>query len=217
MILLENVSFSYKDSDILHDVNIEVKDGQFVGVIGSNGAGKTTLIRLMLGLLKPSSGKIIIDEKNVAYVAQTTSLNDGSFPATVEEVVYLGLAKTKPTVFSYRENKKRVNEVLEEFGLTQLRHRLVNELSGGQLQKVKIAKALVSDPSLIILDEPDAGMDHESHERLIESIKELNKKKGKTIIFISHHLHDLEDADAIFQVKAGAVSLFEGGDEHAAL
>jgi ABC-type multidrug transport system ATPase subunit len=106
---------------------------------------------------------------------------------------------------------------LEEFGLTEFRHRLVNELSGGQLQRVKIAKALISDPSLIILDEPDAGMDHESHEKLIESIKELNKKKGKTIVFISHHLHDLEDADAIFQVKAGVVSTFEGGDEHAAL
>ena len=217
MILLENVSFSFKDGEILHDVKLEVKNGQFVGVIGANGAGKTTLIRLMLGLLKPSSGKVVIDEKSVAYVAQTTSLNDGSFPATVEEVVYLGLAKMKPTLFSYRNNKKKLNDILEEFGLTEFRHRLVNELSGGQLQRVKIAKALISDPSLIILDEPDAGMDHESHEKLIESIKELNKKKGKTIVFISHHLHDLEDADAIFQVKAGVVSTFEGGDEHAAL
>ena len=205
MILLENVSFSFKDGEILHDVNLEVKNGQFVGVIGANGAGK------------PSSGKVVIDEKSVAYVAQTTSLNDGSFPATVEEVVYLGLAKMKPTLFSYRNNKKKLNDILEEFGLTEFRHRLVNELSGGQLQRVKIAKALISDPSLIILDEPDAGMDHESHEKLIESIKELNKKKGKTIVFISHHLHDLEDADAIFQVKAGVVSTFEGGDEHAAL
>ena len=237
MILLENVSFSFKDGEILHDVNLEVKNGQFVGVIGANGAGKTTLIRLMLGLLKPSSGKVVIDEKSVAYVAQTTSLNDGSFPATVEEVVYLGLAKMKPTLFSYRNNKKKLNDILEEFGLTEFRHRIyiaddddnIRNLLKSFLEREgyiiygfptgdDLLKRFITNPcDLIILDEPDAGMDHESHEKLIESIKELNKKKGKTIVFISHHLHDLEDADAIFQVKAGVVSTFEGGDEHAAL
>ena len=217
MIALENVSFSFKDGEILHDVNMVVKDGQFVGVIGSNGAGKTPLIRLMLGLLKPTSGKVRIEEKSIAYVAQTTFLNDGSFPATVEEVVALGLAKMRPSVFEMRKNRAKVAAILEELGIFELRGRLVSELSGGQLQKVKIAKALISDPSLIVLDEPDAGMDHESHEKLIEAIKDLHAKKGKTVVFISHHLHDLEDADCIFQVKQGNVSIFEGGDEHAAL
>ena len=217
MILLENVSFSFKDGELLHDVNMEVQDGQFVGLIGANGAGKTTLIRLMLGLLKPTSGKVTIDDENIAYVSQTTSLNDGSFPATVEEVVGLGLTKMAPSIFSVRKNKRIIDETLAEFGLIDLRHRLVSELSGGQLQRVKIAKALISNPSLIVLDEPDAGMDHDSHDKLLESIKELHGKKGKTVVFISHHLHDLEDADRVFQVKGGTVSLFEGGDEHAAL
>lgn len=218
MIRFEHVGFAFKDGEVLHDVNFEVRDGEFVGIIGANGAGKTTLIRLLLGLLKPTEGKITCEEPSIAYVSQTTSLSDSSFPCTVEEVVGLGLTKMKPGIFSLKEKREKVDQVLKEFDIYDIRKKLVSEISGGQQQKVKIAKAVISSPSLIVLDEPDTGMDHESHDKLIEMLENEHKENNKGIIFISHHLHDLKNADAIYQVREGTVSKFEGeGDHHAAL
>ncbi len=217
MIKFESVGFAFKDGEVLHDVNLVVHDGEFVGIIGANGAGKTTLIRLLLGLLKPTTGKIICEGPSIAYVSQTTSLSDSAFPCTVEEVVALGLAKTEPGLFHWKEKRQKVDQVLKEFEIYDIRKKLVSEISGGQQQKVKIAKAVVSSPSLIVLDEPDAGMDHESHDKLIEMLEDEHKRQ-KSIIFISHHLHDLENADAIYEVRGGTVNKFEGeGDHHAAL
>ncbi len=214
MIRFENVGFSFKDGEVLHDVSFEVKDGEFIGIIGANGAGKTTLIRLLLGLLKPTSGKVHREEPSIAYVSQTTSLSDSSFPATVEEVVGSGLARMKPTPFSLKGKKQRVKEVLDEFGLWEIRKKLVAEISGGQQQRVKIAKAVISSPSLIVLDEPDAGMDHESHDKLIEMLEREHQEKGKGVIFISHHLHDLVHADAILEVRNGTVRPFVQEEHH---
>ena len=217
MIELKNVSFSFEDGVLFQDVSFRVEDGQFVGIIGANGAGKTTLIRLILGLIKPSKGEVVNTEKKIAYVSQTTSLNDSSFPATVEEIVSLGLVGAKPSLFHWKEEKERVNAALEKMDILPLRKRVVSELSGGQLQRVKIAKALVGDPSLIVLDEPDAGMDHDSHEKLVEGLLSLHKDHGISVLFISHHLHDLESADQILLVKDGSVTPYQGGDHHVEL
>ena len=217
MIELKNVSFSFEDGVLFQDVSFRVEDGQFVGVIGANGAGKTTLIRLILGLIKPSKGEVINTEKKIAYVSQTTSLNDSSFPATVEEIVSLGLVGAKPSLFHWKEEKERVKVALEKMDILPLRKKVVSELSGGQLQRVKIAKALVGDPSLIVLDEPDAGMDHDSHEKLVEGLLSLHTDHGIAVLFISHHLHDLESADQILLVKDGSVTRYQGGDHHVEL
>lgn len=218
MISFEHVSFSFADELIFHDLNLTIPHASFTGIVGANGAGKTTLIRLLLGLLKPSEGKIVNDEKKIAYVSQTTSLSDSSFPATVEEVVRLGLVGKKPQLFLSHEDKQKLNDVLAEFGLTALRKSLVNELSGGQLQRVKIAKAVIGSPSMIVLDEPDAGMDHESHDKLIELIVALHEKRGAGVIFISHHLHDLERADMVYEVRdRGVFPYSEKEGEHVAL
>ncbi|MFA6586863.1 MAG: ATP-binding cassette domain-containing protein [Bacilli bacterium] len=216
MIELQKVSFSYKDEPVLKDVSFRIEDGSFVGVIGSNGAGKTTLIRLVLGILKPTGGKILRTDKRISYVSQTTSLSDSSFPSSVEEVVSLGLCSNSPFLFGYREKKEKVENVLKETGLFELRKRLVYQLSGGQLQKVKIAKALVSDPTLIVLDEPDSGMDEKSHEKLIETVDELHDRK-KTVLFISHHMDDLGKADKILLVGNGGVSLVQEGEKHVSI
>ena len=172
------------------------------------------MIRLLLSLLKPTAGKITSEEKSISYVSQTTSLSDSSFPCTVEEVVESGLTKIKPGLFQIKERKQKAEQVLKEFDLYDIRKKLVSEISGGQQQRVKIAKAVISSPSLIVLDEPDAGMDHESHDKLIELLENEHKQNGKGIVFISHHLHDLANADAIYQVRGGTVKLFEGEDEH---
>lgn len=207
MIQFDHVSFSFPGTPVLNDICFTLEDGQFIGILGPNGGGKSTFLRLALGLLKPTKGRVTRTCQRISYIAQTTSLSDSSFPATVEEIVGLGLVDASIR-FRFRERKERVNAVLEELQLTPLRKRLVNELSGGQLQRVKIAKALISAPDLIVLDEPDAGMDDSAHENLISIIGKLHQKKT-TILFVSHHPHDLEEADAIYFIEQGKILTYE--------
>ncbi len=207
MIKFENVSFSYPDTPVLENVDFCLEDGQFVGILGPNGGGKSTFLRLALGLLKPVSGKVTVKERRISYIAQTTSLSDSAFPATVEEVIALGLTDNRIT-FRHRERKEKVRKMLEDMDLYPYRKRLVNELSGGQLQRVKIAKALISEPSLVVLDEPDAGMDEKAHENLIHVMENLHGRKV-SILFVSHHPHDLEDADVIYFIEQGKILTYE--------
>lgn len=207
MIDFEHVSFSYEEGDILNDVSFHLDDGEFIGILGPNGGGKSTFLRLCLGLLKPKSGKIERKEKKISYIAQTTSLSDSSFPATVEEVIALGLADGRID-FHFKRRKEKVEKVMELFHLTPFRKRLVNELSGGQQQKVKIAKALIAEPTLLVLDEPDAGMDEKAHHELVDIIHDLHEKKTG-ILFVSHHPHDLEKADSVYFIEGGKIMTYE--------
>lgn len=199
MIKFDDVSFSFSDVPVLKHVSFEMKDGEFVGILGPNGGGKSTFLRLALGLLKPNGGTISIRERSISYVAQTTSISDSSFPATVREAVALGLVKCK---CSYKERKARLEKALNEFDLVQVQGKLVNEISGGQAQRVKIAKAIISNPSLIVLDEPDAGMDGKSHDAFLHAIEAL-KAKGVSLLFVSHHPHDLKRADSVYFIEDG--------------
>ena len=220
MIELKNVSFSFPDAEVLEDVSFALNDGEYIGILGPNGGGKSTFLRLILGLLKPQSGKVKVTDTNISYISQTTNMNDSSFPATVKEIVSLGLVKNKPTLFDYSKNNQKVEAILKELNLYDLRNKLITELSGGQFQRVKIAKALVNDPTLLILDEPDAGMDEESHHQLIHIINHLHEKKIN-MLFVSHHPHDLEEADKIFFIEEGKILPYEEelerGHHHAVL
>ncbi len=211
MIEFHNVSFGYENSPILKNIDFSLKEGEFVGILGPNGGGKSTFLKLSLGLLKPNEGEINCSFKKISYIAQTTSISDSSFPASVEEVVSLGLTDSSLN-FHFKKRKEKVKEMLVKVGMYEYRKRLVSELSGGQLQKVKIAKALINDPDLVVLDEPDAGMDEEAHHHLIDMIKTLHNEK-KTILFVSHHPHDLEDADAIYLIQNGKMEVYENGKE----
>ena len=219
MITFKVVSFSYPNIPVLHHVDFSLKEGDFVGILGPNGGGKSTFLKLCLGLLKPTLGTIEVKERRISYISQVTSISDASFPATVREVISFGLVGMKPRL-SRKEQKDRINQVLEELKLTEISSRLVSELSGGQMQRVKIAKALVSNPSLLVLDEPDAGMDEESHHNLIHIIEELHEKKI-SILFVSHHPHDLEHADRIYFIEDGQMLTYqeelERGHHHASL
>ena len=130
------------------------------------------------------------------------------------------LVKNKPFFIGYKENKARVEDILKDMDLWDLRNKLISELSGGQLQRVKIAKALVSKPTLIVLDEPDAGMDEKSHDHLIDIINKLHKE-NVSLLFVSHHPHDLENADKIFFIENGEILTYEHeldrGHHHATL
>ena len=220
MIELKNITFKFPDIEVLDDVSFSLNDGEFIGILGPNGGGKSTFLKIILGLLKPQSGSVNISDKNISYISQTTSMNDNNFPMTVKEVVSLGLVSNKSTLFSYKKNKEKVDKVLKELDLYEMRNKIISSLSGGQFQRVKLAKALVNDPSLIILDEPDAGMDEESHEHLISIINKLHEQK-KSVLFVSHHPHDLEDADKIFFIEDGKILTYkhelERGHHHATL
>ena len=155
MIEFKDVTFSFPDTEILEDVSFTLNDGEFIGILGPNGGGKTTFLRLILGLLKPQKGTIKVTDKNISYISQTTAMSDNNFPATVKEIVKLGLVRNKPTLFSIKKDNDKVNAILKELNLYDIRNKLVSELSGGQFQRVKLAKALINEPTLLILDEPD--------------------------------------------------------------
>ena len=207
MIEFDHVSFSFLNTPVLKDVCFKMEEGEFIGILGPNGGGKSTFLRLALGLLKPQEGKVVHDEKKISYIAQTTSISDGAFPATVREVVSLGLVDQHLS-FRFKEKRRKVDEMLERMDLLPLQNRLITELSGGQLQRVKIAKALISSPTLLVLDEPDAGMDEHSHHHLIHLIEDLHEE-GKGILFVSHHPHDLEKADKIYFIENGQILTYE--------
>lgn len=197
---LKNVTFSYDNNvNVLDNANLTINRGDFIGLVGVNGAGKSTLLKVLLGLVKPTCGEVIKD-KNIkfGYINQTTSQEEGSFPATVSEIVSLGLKK-KPFHFITKKDKDNVAKVLEIFNLTNLKDKSINSLSGGQMQKVKIAKVLLSNPNLIILDEPTTGIDQESTKVLLELIYHLHAMK-KTILFVSHNEEELTMCNRIISL-----------------
>ncbi len=183
----QNVSFSYNGTEVLKNVSFHIHKGEFVTIIGSNGTGKTTLLKLLLGLLQANTGKIEIFGKkvldpslNVGYVPQMIDV-DSKFPITVESIVKMGLLGSK------EKSKNDLQRALEILDLKDIRKKLYSELSGGQKRRALVARALISNPPLLLLDEPTANMDIESEKRLFSVLENL---KGKTTIIIVTHETD---------------------------
>lgn len=192
LVKLENVYTGYGDKPILEAVNLEIMEDDFIGIIGPNGGGKTTLLKVILGLLKPWKGNIeyyFSKNKNefkkyIGYLPQRSSI-DNQFPISVIEVVLSGLISEKPFFKRYKKDDIRLaNEMIENYGLTAYRNTPVGKLSGGQLQRVFLMRALISSPRLLILDEPDTFVDNRFEYELYESLKELNKEIA--ILLVSH-------------------------------
>ncbi len=192
----KNVSISYDQNKAVSEVSFEIHAGDFIGLIGPNGAGKTTLVKAILGLIPISHGEIKLygqplgrfyDWRKIDYVPQNLRTINPLFPATVEEVVFLGMLSSKKNPRNFTASDKLVvGQALRDIGLFELRHKAISELSGGQQQKAMIARALVSKPEILILDEPTAALDAKSRETFLKYIQELNKKNGLTIILITH-------------------------------
>ena len=219
MIEFSHVSFSYDDRAMMKDVSFRLDDGKFVGILGPNGGGKSTFLKLALGILKPQSGSLKVTDQIIAYLSQTTGADDHDFQCTVEELVGMGLIGRKKW-FLNRKDKEKIQAALERFDLLPLRKKLLRELSGGQLQRARLAKTIVADPTLVIFDEPDAGLDEENHHHLVSLINELHHE-GKTILFVSHHPHDLEEADEVYFIEDGEIVTYqhelERGHHHVSL
>jgi zinc transport system ATP-binding protein len=205
MIKLTGVSFSYSSEPLLREIDLTIEKGSFVGIAGDNGSGKTTLLRLIAGLNNPQKGSIDrIGDETIAYVRQTTAGEEGNFPASVEEIVALG-AVDNGMVFLSKKTKKLISETIVQNHLLEIRKKLFSELSGGQKQKVKIAKALVKNPQTLILDEPTSGLDEKGRQDLLLLLRRLNEE-GKTIIMVSHRMDDFQDSTRIYRLDAGRLS-----------
>jgi ABC-type Mn/Zn transport systems, ATPase component len=192
IIKLENISAAYDKKVVLHDVNLTVYQRDFLGIIGPNGGGKTTMIKVILGLMK-FFGKVKFfhngketDHLMMGYLPQYNSI-DRKFPVSVEEVILSGLSARKALTSRFTaQHKKKVSEVITRMGLEGLAKRSIGQLSGGQLQRALLGRAIVSDPQVVILDEPSTYIDKQFEARLYELLEEINKECA--IILVSHDI-----------------------------
>lgn len=191
LIKIENLTVGYDKTPVLEKVNLEIFEQDFLGVIGPNGGGKTTLLKAILGLLKPISGKIIfrkdIDrrKKSIGYLPQVRHI-DRKFPITVFDVVRSGSLMQGQLKISTSELKKKVEDLLEETGILSIKNKAIGELSGGQMQRVFLCRALISDPKVLILDEPDTFVDNRFEGELYGKLRHLNNSIA--IVLVSHDL-----------------------------
>lgn len=186
MLSVQNLSFRYDaySKYILEDISFEVEKGEYVSIVGENGSGKSTLVRLLLGLLKPTTGEVQQRASSIGYVPQK-KINLTHFPLTVFELLdsYRRVLKVK--------DRNTVYNMLEEVGLLGFEKKLAGELSGGQLQKLYIARALINKPELLILDEPSTGIDVKGQREIYAILKRLNQDSKITIISVDHNLDEI--------------------------
>lgn len=191
LIKIENLTVGYDRTPVLENVNLEIFEKDFIGVIGPNGGGKTTLLKAILGLLKPTRGKITfradIDnrKKPIGYLPQVRHI-DKKFPITVYDVVRSGLLMERRNNLPPAEQKIKIEQLLSETGILNIRNKAIGELSGGQMQRVFLCRALISNPKILILDEPDTFVDNRFEGELYSRLSRLNNNIA--IILVSHDL-----------------------------
>ena len=200
---VKSLWFSAGGHTILQNISLQIFQGEYIAIIGPNGGGKTTLIRLLLGLEKPTKGSIKLygnkqskfrSWHKIGYVPQRASLNDPNFPATVEDIVKMGRVAKRGIFAGWsKEDERVVADAMEKMDITHLKEKMVGTLSGGQRQRAMIARALASSPEILILDEPNTGVDVASQQRFYELLRKLNKEDGITILFITHDIGVIVD------------------------
>lgn len=205
-VLFNQVDFGYEKNPVLKGVSFTIRPNEFIHIIGPNGGGKTTLLKLMMGFLSPSKGTIQIFGKSphkasgqIAYVPQTFAF-DRLFPISVLQVVLTSQISTLPWHGFYpKKAKQRALKALEEVGLLEFKDHSIGELSGGQLQRVLIARALASDPKILILDEPTSCIDAQTQLEIEKLLLDLKTKM--TVIRVTHDLEQMgKNADRVFCV-----------------
>lgn len=201
MIKISGLQYRIESRQILEDINVEIGDGEFTAIIGPNGAGKSTLLKLLLGLLDMQQGSITIDKlphtkwlktNSFGYLPQHEGI-DRSFPATALDLAMMGLAGSVPPLTRFsKQDRNQGLAALEQTGVGHLAGQMIGRLSGGEFQRVLLARAIVSNSRYIVLDEPEANLDLPSVRSFFQVLKSLNES-GCTIITVSHDLHTLSD------------------------
>jgi zinc transport system ATP-binding protein len=198
IIELKDVSVKYPNGvTALDGINIDINSKDLIALIGPNGAGKSTLLKIILGLIKPTSGIVKLfgstdlakNLKYVGYVPQSAQARDPNLPFSVYETVMLGRIPVAGLLHGTREkDKQKVEETLKLFGIYELRDRKIGQLSGGQAQRVFLAKAMVAEPKLLLLDEPTSGVDTTSKKEFYNMLDRLNKERDITVVLSSHDI-----------------------------
>lgn len=224
IIEINDLEFSYGEIPILEHVNLAIDQGEFIGIFGPNGGGKTTFLKLLMGFLKPTKGDIVLFQGSpklwrprIGYVPQVTRF-DAQFPISVLELVFMGLL-SKSTwwggIPSYA--KQKAKDCLAKVDLLDKQHQAFGTLSGGQAQRALIARALASDPDLLLLDEPTASVDIEAEREIYQLLKNL--KGSMTILMVTHDLQGIIDQVERLLCVHRQITLFSKKDlcEHFAL
>jgi ABC-type Mn2+/Zn2+ transport system ATPase subunit len=208
VLVLHDVSFGYEGRPVLEHVSLEVGSGEVIALLGPNGAGKTTLLRGVAGLIPPLTGTLRYGFDRAAsplgYVPQRGAL-DPTFPLTVREVVLMGTyARLPPLRWAGRAERRLATRCLEHVGLAALAGQRFASLSGGQMQRVLIARALAARPRLLLLDEPTAGVDAEATAAIMRVLHGLNRDEGLTVLLVTHQVRLLRGfAGAVCWVQEG--------------
>ncbi|MCK6448790.1 MAG: metal ABC transporter ATP-binding protein [Planctomycetes bacterium] len=205
LIRIRGASFGYSRRAVVAGVDLEIRAGRFFGIVGPNGAGKTTLFRGILGLLKPLGGTVERSGATIGYVPQRESL-DPLYPLTVQEVVEMGAYRRLSGWRSLTHaDREAARTVLARVGLAEKESARFSSLSGGQRQRALIARALLTKPNVLLLDEPTSGVDRAAQARILELLRGLHRE-GLAILLVSHHLALVRQAvDEVLWVSGGAV------------
>jgi zinc transport system ATP-binding protein len=190
---IRNLTVGYEENIILSDVSLTIHDSDFIGVIGPNGGGKTTLLKAILGLLTPVRGEVIFhdcmtegNKHRIGYLPQINNI-DRKFPISVSEVVKSGLMSKKRIIKRYdKKDLEFAGQLMGEMGIYEIRNKAIGELSGGQIQRALLCRALVNQPKLLVLDEPNTYVDNRFEKELYEKLRRLNDKIA--ILLVSHDL-----------------------------
>ena len=195
---IKNLTVAYGENIALEDLNLNIEVGSLMALVGPNGAGKSTLIKTILKFLKQITGEIKINAKTLAYVPQRNSV-DWDFPTTLFDVVEMG-CYGRVGLFKRvsKEEKQKVLKAIEQVGMLEFKDRQISELSGGQQQRAFIARALVQEADIYLMDEPFQGVDSTTEKSIVEILKKL-KSEGKTIIVVHH---DLQTVPTFFESVA---------------
>jgi zinc transport system ATP-binding protein len=188
LVQIRNLDAAYHGKVVLSKVSLSIMEHDFIGIIGPNGGGKTTLLKVIMGLMKPLKGSVAytIDRSEIGYLPQGSQL-DERFPITVKEVVASGLdQKFWPGGRSRSRQKLQLESILQKVGIYDLQSRPIGELSGGELQRTMLARAIVSSPRLLVLDEPDNFVDNRFEMELYALLRELNDSMA--VLLVSHDI-----------------------------
>jgi zinc transport system ATP-binding protein len=193
LIDIRNITVGYDENIILADVSLTIHDSDFIGVIGPNGGGKTTLLKAILGLLTPIRGEVVFhdcmtqgNQHRIGYLPQINNI-DRKFPISVSEVVKSGLMSRKRIIKAYaKKDLEFASQLMEQMGIYGIRNKAIGELSGGQIQRALLCRALVNQPKLLVLDEPNTYVDNRFEKELYEKLKRLNENIA--ILLVSHDL-----------------------------
>ncbi|MFW5649701.1 MAG: metal ABC transporter ATP-binding protein [Candidatus Alkaliphilus sp. MAG34] len=200
---VKGVYFGYNKKYVLENVNLTIFRGDFLGIVGPNGSAKSTLIKIILGILKPQKGTVVLLDSpierfnqwnRIGYIPQRVGNFNPAFPATVEEIVGANLYSQMGFLkFLNKKHKIKIREALDVVNMSGYGNHLIGNLSGGEQQKVFIARTLISNPEIIFMDEPLVGVDTQSQEQFYRLMEKLNRELGITLVMVSHDIGVITD------------------------